>query len=233
MSREYEEPVVTKTPNDNMHDSVERHPAYGLIGASRVSGAHQLYGSDFTHHSAVRITIRGSELCRGLNRDYHAARDEYIEVSLTESQWAEFVSTLNSGVGAPCTVEFVRGVGHLPGIKRTVDRRAQFASEARKQIKRSLGHLDKLLKALDEANIGKQKKEELVMAAKLARQDIEANIPFVVQSFDEHMETQTQRAKTEIHAYMGATLQRAGLEALKAQLPLLMPGEEDDDGKPR
>lgn len=223
-----ERPLITKTP-DNMHDSVETHPAYGQIGASRVTGRHQLYGSDFEHHSFVKIAIRASSLCRGLSRDYYATGDEYIEVALTESQWAEFLTTLNSGLGTPCTVEFVRGVGELPGIERTVDRRAQFASEVKKDVQRSLGNLDKVLKMIDESSIGKAKKEELIMAAKLARQDIESNIPFVAKSFEEHMETQVQRAKTEIHAYVGNAIQRAGIAALKGQLPLqlLENGEEE------
>lgn len=228
MARSKERPLTTRTPNDNLSDSVETHPAYGQIGANRVQGAHQLYGSDFEHHSAVNITIRGSKLMRGLSRDWHAAQDEYIEVSLSESQWAEFVSTLNSGMGTPCTVTFVRGSGELPGIERIVDRKAQFAAEVRRNVQKSLGNLDKLLKQLDDVKIGVRAKDELVMAAKLARQDIEANLPFVAKSFDEHMETQTQRAKTEIHAYMQNVVHRAGLDALQGQqLPLQLPDEDE------
>lgn len=229
MIRKIERPLVTKTPKDKLSDSVETHPAYGQIGASRVSCRdHQLYGSDFGHNSFVQITIRGSKLHRSLSRDWHAAQDEYIEVELSESQWAEFVSTLNSGMGTACTVSFIQGRGQLPLIERTIDRRAQFASEVKKDVQKSLGHLDKLLKQIDELSIGKGKKEELIMAAKLARQDIEDNLPFVAKSFDEHMETQTQRAKTEIHAYMTSTIQRAGLEALKGkQLPLQLADEDE------
>jgi len=227
--RKNERPIVTKTPNDNLSESVETHPAYGQIGASRVSCRdHHLYGSDFGHNSFVQITIRGSKLMRGLSRDWHAAEDEYIEVELSESQWAEFVSTLNSGMGTACTVSYIKGRGQLPSIEHRMDRQAQFAGEVKKNVQKSLGNLDKLLKQIDELSIGKGKKEELVMAAKLARQDIEANLPFVAKSFDEHMETQTQRAKTEIHAYMTNAIQRAGLDALKGQqLPLLLPDEEE------
>lgn len=228
MARSKERPLVTRTPKDNLSDSVETHPAYGQIGANRVSGHHQLYGSDFQHNNFVTITIRGSKLMRGLSRDWYAAQDEYIEVSLSESQWAEFVSTMNSGMGTPCTVEFVRGAGQLPAIERTVDRRTQFANEVKKDVQQSLGHLDELLQQIDGLSISKTKKEELIMAARLARQDIEANLPFVAKSFDEHMETQTQRAKTEIHAYMTSTIQRAGLEALQGkQLPLQLPDEDE------
>lgn len=226
-------PLLKKTPGDNLSDAVETHPAYGQIGASRVQGGHRLYGSDFMHHSAVRITIRGSKLMRGLSRDWHAAEDEYIEVSLSESQWAEFVSTLNSGMGTPCTVNFVRGIGELPGIEGTTDRIAQFAGEVKKDVQRSLGNLDKLLKQLDESSLGKKAKEELIMAAKLARQDIESNLPFVAKSFDEHMEQTVQRAKTEINAYANHVVTRTGIAALKGEPPLLrLLGQEEEEPEP-
>lgn len=158
---------------------------------------------------------------RGLSRDWHSAQDEYIEVSLSESQWAEFVSTLNSGMGTPCTVDFVRGIGQLPSIVGTTDRIEQFAGEVKKDVQRSLGNLDKLLSQLDETKVGKAAKDELVWLAKLARQDIEANLPFVAKSFDEHMEQQVQRAKTEINAYANHVINRTGLAALQGELPLL------------
>jgi len=214
-------PLLKQTPGDNLSDAIETHPAFAQIGASRVTGGHRLYGSDFMHHSAVRITIRGSKLMRGLSRDWHAAEQEYIEVSLSESQWAEFVSTLNSGMGTPCTLEFLRGTGEIPDIEGTTDRIAQFAGEVKKDVQRSLGNLDKLLAQLDETKVGKAAKEELVSLAKLARQDIESNLPFVAKSFDEHMEQTVQRAKTEINAYANHVVHRTGLAALQGELPLL------------
>lgn len=201
MSRTKLRPTVKK--GDRHTDSIEQHPAFGQIAASRVSGRHRLYGSDFTHNHFMTITIRGSELHRSLSRDWYAPGPEFIEVALTESQWAEFLSTPNSGSGTPCTIEFVRGTGAIPLIDSQSERIKQFSEETKRHVQSSLGHLDELLKKLDDTKIGKAAKDELIMAAKLARQDIESNLPFVAKSFDEHMETQTQRAKTEIHAYVG------------------------------
>lgn len=226
MPRDTQPPEITHAP-DTHTDTVERHPAYGQIAASRVSGHADLYGSDFTHGHYMTVTIRGSALHRALSRDWYAPGPEFIEVALTEAQWAEFLSTPNSGSGTPCTIEFVRVEGWLPKIARTVDRRAQFAEEVRRDVQKSLGRLDALLAQLDEVKIGAKKKEELIMAAKLARQDIEANLPFVVKSFDDHMEQQTAKARMEIHGYMQHAITRAGLAAIAgAALPLLL-GDDD------
>jgi hypothetical protein len=233
--RDAEEPASEKTPNDPMSDSVERHPAYGQIGASRWSGQRTLYGSDFKHQHFVTITIRRSELRRGLARDWPCGLDELIEVSLSEAQWAEFVSTMNSGLGTQCTIDFIGGVGRVPEIVRTTDRRAQFSGEMKARAEKALGRLDKLLKQLDGATIGRKQKEELIMAAKLARQDVVSDLPFVAQSFDEHIETGIARAKAEIHGYMQHVITRAGLAAIveREQMPLLLDEPSDENGGKR
>ena len=64
-------------------------------------GSTNLYDSDFRHNHYMTITIRASELHRDLNRDWHFGRNELIEVALTESQWATFVSAPNMGSGLP------------------------------------------------------------------------------------------------------------------------------------
>lgn len=40
-----------------------RHPAYGQISASRVSGERVLYGSDFRHRNFVQIRIHSQSSC--------------------------------------------------------------------------------------------------------------------------------------------------------------------------
>jgi len=228
-----ERPTITRGV-DAHTDELHQHPAFGQIGANRVSGKQALYGSDFLHHHFMTVTIRASQMRRGNSRDWYSACDDYIQVSLSEAQWAEFVSTPNSGTGAACTIEWVRGAGVIPGIKLVANRRDQFAAEVKRDVQASLGRLDELLAELDDAKIGARLKEKLVMAAKLARQDIEANLPFVARSFDEHMETTVARAKTEIHAYAQHAIHSAGLKALGVdgtQAPLLelVEGTENED----
>jgi hypothetical protein len=99
----YQDPTIEKVDSP-ISDSVEKHPAYAQIGASRVSGGTYLYGSNFAHQHYVTISITKSELNRSLSRDWASGGEEYIEVALSEAQWASFVSTLNSGTGIQCTL---------------------------------------------------------------------------------------------------------------------------------
>src|SRR5687767_12050919 len=105
MPREYEKPTTTKRVGRTDRGTTESHPAYGQISASRVSGSINLYGSDFRHNHYVIVSIHRSVLDRDLSHDWPFPRQEIIEVALSESQWAHFVSSLNAGSGAQCTIQ--------------------------------------------------------------------------------------------------------------------------------
>src|SRR4051812_19636627 len=109
---EDQEPTVEESAHGGGRSTTERHPAYGMIGASRVNWAGNgtnLFGSDFRHRNTVRIQIHGADVRRDLSHDWiHAdSRRSLVEVELSEAQWAGFVSTLNVGDGVACTIRHV------------------------------------------------------------------------------------------------------------------------------
>src|SRR5262245_60626587 len=128
MSVKYQEPTIVDS-DSLTSETIERHPAYGQIGASRVSGQTFLYGTDFAHQNYIIIEISRSELHRGLSNDWPFGRDKLIELALSEAQWATFVSSLNCGQGVQCTLtDFNReSIPQIPAIK---SRKAQFQAEA-------------------------------------------------------------------------------------------------------
>lgn len=192
------------------------HPAYGQIGASRVSGARTLYGSDFVHQNYVSIHISRSGLERSLSRDWYSAGDELIRVDLSEAQWATFVSAMNMGSGVPCTLSRLGREG-IPEIPYRAEAK-QFKKEVRADIEASLSSLKKLRAKIEDAASGlsKQKKETLLGDLNVAVREIGENLPFVAEQFDEHIETMIEKAKVEVHGYMQNVIARAGIEALSA-----------------
>src|SRR5436309_14907490 len=61
-----QEPTVEKT--EGIHAAtVSNHPAFGQIGASRVSGGEYLYGSDFKHQHYIVVQIHESTQYRELS----------------------------------------------------------------------------------------------------------------------------------------------------------------------
>jgi hypothetical protein len=192
----------------------ESHPAYAVMGASRVTSTPGaiLFGSDFRHQSYIVVRIAGATLTRDLSHDWvhSSGRHTYIEVALSEAQWATFLSTLNVGDGVPATVQWRDGP--VSAIAPMEDRRAQFNEEIDARLADTLATLRE---ALDAAPTKAQK-------AKIAKaiQEIEANLPWVAQQFDKHAEETVERMKIEVSAYITGAINRAGLKALGAA-PLL------------
>lgn len=207
------------------------HPAFGMISASRFSAQPgvTLHGSDFTHGHAISLRIAPSRVTRDLSTDRHHAHSlPYIEVQMSESQWATFVSTLNVGDGVPCTVEYVNGkeVPNLPPRNT----RGSFD----KEMTARLAELTEKVKAAmqkveaDLSGLSGKKRESVLAELRSLAQEVESNLPFVANQFDRHMERTVEKAKAEVAGYIQNETRRAGLVALNGTTPPLLALPEPD-----
>lgn len=218
--RNIEDPVVTPTPDSPVTEEVSTHPAYAQIGTFRQQGGSGiLYGSDFRHNGQVVISISSSELHRGLSRDWAHPREEYIEVALSEAQWATFVSTLNSGTGTQCTL--TRKDGRLiPGIPAPSSRKNQFKGELRERLALAEASMKELRAKIEASTLSGKGKKDLLDSLHTAEMNLSQNCGFVANQFGEHMETVTEHAKIEVATYIQSRIQRAGLEAIQGAAPI-------------
>lgn len=218
-SRNVQEPVTEATNGRGATEEKTTHPAFAQISASRVSGRQVLYGSDFVHQHFITLRIQTSEMGRSLNRDWHFAGKHLIEVAMSESQWATFVSSLNMGGGVPCTLEYFNGQS-IPGLPDPKPRVDQFSAELNERMQDVVARVDALIAG------AKTKSQESEL--KLLKQAILNGLPWVASSFAEHAEDTVEAAKQEIHGYMTAVVQRAGLTALTdGTLPLQLAAPEE------
>lgn len=221
MAKKYQDPVVTETGKDGT--TVEVHPAYGMISASRVQGGGMvLNGSDFRHNGFVMIRVRHSQVNRSLTHDWHFGRDSIVELALSEAQWATFVSSLNMGDGVPCTLERIDGES-IPGLPAPKDRKSQFTKEATGQLADAVAMLDAIEDKVNKLKIPVRSRDELLSMVRNSRQEIGCNLEFVGEHFAKHVETTTEHAKIEIGAYLSNALMRAGVGHLG--VPISLPGE--------
>src|SRR5690606_8026331 len=103
----------TVTPH-SMGGTKHEHPAFATIGASRISGHANLFGSNVGHNGFVKITINEGTMYRdGYSESIHGGGKSYAEVWLSEAQWVSFVSRMNVGSGTPCTL---RHYGNRDGV---------------------------------------------------------------------------------------------------------------------
>jgi hypothetical protein len=226
MAHSWDIPPTVTIPEDRRHDDqIITHPAYGQIGASRVSGHAVLYGSDFVHNGFIHIRIHKSELHRGLSNDWHHEREQIVEVALSEAQWATFVSTLNMGSGTPCTITHIEG-RPVPGITQPINRREQFQRETDDRLAHAVASLDALQAEIAALKISAKQQDALQSRVMIARQELTSNIGFVADQFGEHMEKTIEHAKIEVGAYLTGAVARAGLQALGATPLLELPGHD-------
>ena len=210
-----QEPVATK--NEGPMEGIEyRHPAYASISAHRVSGGAVLYGSDFQHQHYVTIKIGPAHLRRTLANDWHFAElGSYVEVNLSEAQWAHFVSAMNAGSGTQCTLTDLMG-DQIPGLAEPTDRRQQFSLEADERMQRALRSIEDAKEAVKASGLSQKKQAELLSKMDRARADIGSNLHFVADQFSEHIENTVERAKSEVDGYMTGAMRQLGLQALAA-----------------
>ena len=199
------------------------HPAYGSISASRVTGASMLYGSDFEHQNTVRVRIGPATWRRNLNQDWHhGSLSSYIEVELSEAQWATFVSTLNSGSGTPCTIT-ERDGRLVPGLPPPDPKQDVFKAEVAGKLNHALQVLNEALAAIDAESLSGAAKTRLKAKVEKAKQELKDNLPFVIDSFGEHVEDKIEEAKVEIEAHLQHAIVTRGLQALEGARPVALP----------
>jgi hypothetical protein len=230
--RELEPEVLIK--DDPLHGQVFTHSAYGQLAVSRTSGSKHLYGSEFSHQHYVSIELHESERHRSLSRDWHHQNKMLARICLSEAQWATFVAAVGQGAGVPCTIEYAEGKrrGEVPPPQT----RELYHGEAKQAVEESVIELDRLIARIDDqkSKMSAKLAADLIGHVRNAKARLTSTLPFIVDSFAEHMETTVEQAKIEVEAIVSQTVQRAGLEAigLKAA-PLSLaydpePGETPD-----
>lgn len=229
MARPIEEPTVTKEPWAADRDrEVSRHPSYAQVAIHHVQGGACLYGSDFEHHNFVLLTIKGSELHRDLARDWHFERETIVEIALSEAQYATMISSPNRS-GVPCTLQY-RGGNMIPGLPRR-DSTKLYDAEIERKLRATVESLEKQRDEIKAAvgKLPKKVQEQVLGPIETAIREIASNTPFVMKSFDEHMEASIEKAKVEVNAYVTNTVMRAGLESLQGGTPMLELAQRADE----
>lgn len=206
---------------------IENHESYAQLGISRSSSNRDvsLYGSSIKHHNTITIRIHPSEKQRGLNSDwFHAKNVPYIEVEMSNTQFAETITSLNMGDGVPCTLRYLNGkkIENCPDENK----RIQFENEFAEQMKNINNKLNNLTKRTEEILIDKKvptkgDKEEILSAIKMLKQEVKSNIPYIGSCFNEQMDKTVLEAKGEVEAFVNNKVNSLGIEGLKNEMIML------------
>lgn len=198
-------PVVAPTRNEWDR---EVHPAWGVIGASRVSAGPQgtaLFDSDIRHQHTVVVRLATAERQRNLNRDWLGREKEFVEVEMSEAQWASFVSSMNSGNGVPCTIrrrerEETPAFPFAPRLQESMDEVRGAASKAAQEVAAAF------------AAYTEKKTAANLRALEVAIRNMPANIAYAAETLSEHTENVVQKARADVEAMVYSKAQQLGLD---------------------
>lgn len=190
----------------------EVHPAFGIIGASRVSqggagGGAVLFDSDVKHNHYVILRIGRASRRRDLHTDWvHEAggRGEIVEVAMSEAQWASMISSMNTS-GVPCTILRTEKDGQMPELD--FDSRLDLTHrEVRAKAQDALEEVREALEAL------KQKPTKAnVKALENHLSNVPANLEFAAKRLTEHAEEVVAKSKADVEAFVISKAQEVGL----------------------
>ena len=202
----------------------ESDPAYGMVSFSRCSGnPGTLFGSPLTNHEHfVRLSIgRGqSTFDLGSQRFYRPHDGELIEVLLSAAQFAELITTMNVGLGAPCTISRLNGKQVPRPAPSEVHETTKVHNEFRATVQKMVAKLNEQEAALNEIlekkALTKQDRNTLSRVISEARSTYEDLAPFMLEMFQESADKVVSHAKAEVDAVMTHSVMVAGLASLNA-----------------
>lgn len=223
--------------NKKLDKEHTRHPAFGVINISRVSGMTHLFGSSFNHHNFISLTIStASEYGRfGVSKSV-MSEEQIVEVSISESQFGQMISSLNMGCGTPCTLEYVQTPDslkeyagkripnlepedirktHKDGLEELISERLEALGVIERRI--DAWRSDKHRPTLRELEELRKEIHQLHLANSLA---------YCQEVLEEKMEETLEEGRTEIEAHADLIMRKLGLDAIhKQSLPEVQYGQ--------
>ena len=200
------------------------HPAFGLISVTRPQSSPgvTLFGSDLQHQGYISVEVKTASMDRELNRDWYYPADTVLRFSMSEAQWARFVSGAGRSQATPVTLERVRegNLVSVPSIERPEESRKDvFNTEFQENLEAALAEFRSSVSELQELSnqkaVGKTRLKQIATDLSRKLGNLPSNLNFAVESFREATETVVEEAKSEIDAHFTNAAYRVGLKGIE------------------
>lgn len=197
-------------------DKKYQHESYGVFGINRISGSTYLFDSEALHHSYIRLHISPAEMSRSLNHEWiRATEHPIVEVDISYSAFFRGIASPGVGEGVPCTIRYREGKRMAdPPQPESVE--SKFSDDLKRTMGESVKTLDQMAQQLEEVllpgnkPLGKKELNVLLKGIQHAIMGVKSNLPFVEESFNEHMEKKTDTLKTEMEGLRDHMLLQLG-----------------------
>lgn len=226
---------VTRVERGSPFDDVsESHPAFGMIGLSRItcSPPHVMFGSAVKHGHMIALSIKTAERHTDIYHEWFSGRKSIIEVLITGNQLADMLTSMNVGEGVPCTINYANGdyVSNIPPQPTLKEEsQAQMAEKITEALKDSETLLARMEAMLKEGISKKADKEHFQSCIVQLRNKMSGGMKFAGECFDEKVEKMVSHAKGEVESFINQKIVSAGLKALGADPIVQIDFKKEDD----
>lgn len=193
------------------------HPSFGIIEFSRVNGISNFFGSDLQQDHYITLRISEGEKVSDLSSERFYPRKRILQARMTATQFSELITSLNIGSGVPCTLEIANGqiVEKLPEQENRKEFVHRKFKDRLKEFSNNLISYQKEAKDIvKKKTLSKDDQNNLINNLDYLITEINSNIPFFAQCFQEVMDEMVVEAKTEIEASILHKINQVGLSTL-------------------
>lgn len=195
------------------------HESFGMLSSSRVQRTERtLFGSSIPHSNTIRLSLSTARMERDLYSDRYIDDTQLVEVEMSQSHFAELITSLNIGGGVPITIRRLDGK-HIfapEEINRRQVLEAEYletVNEISNQYKKITENVSTLIDSKKLLN--KAEKEELSRSVQSIGCLIISTMPFLSKDLNEHMDKTVLEAKCELDAFVQSRLNTLGIESLQ------------------
>lgn len=205
------------------HDfQVPPHEADALLRIARVQGSMNLFGSPIRPLHFITLEVNQAERHQGLGHTRYYPGKLVLEIAMSEVQFAEAITTLNSGVGTPCTLRYSRSGEELTRFEEPPAQESSASltrEEFHRDMKAKLGDLkraqEKVSEMLVNAKVSDKRRAEIEDVLGKFMRLYEDSAPFMMKQFEANTEQSVAAAKAEIGAHADFVLRQAGINAFQ------------------
>lgn len=193
-----------------------------------------LFGSNSLHHTVVGLTIRKAFAQRDLTHDnVFGTGDVIVEIEVSEAQWGRLLTQPNIGDGVPCTIRVLKEGETWVRIERPPlppSKSAKFRTDMLQRTTRCMTLVRGLRRtigaAVQDGKIRKAKGDELLRDVEQISTELQHNLPWVAQRFEEDMEETLDEAKADLAAWLDTNARLAGVDGrVLDDAPHMLDGE--------
>jgi len=198
----------------------DTHESYGLIRFNRVTGSPKtLFGTHLKPQHFIEMTVLKGERINKDGYEHYYGNEQLIRVWMSATQFAECITSMNMGMGVPCTIRSLHKEKDFDFPPEQIIETEKIQTYFRKRMKDFGSTIREKLKSvrtiLDKSgSITKGDRNFISNSLSETLQEIELNIPFFLEEYEEASQKIVTQAKTEFDAFVTHAATRIGLDEI-------------------